>query len=419
MPAKPNIPALRFPGFEGEWEKKKLGDVIEKIESGVSVNSDDFPIQSANEYGILKTSCVSNGMFYESENKRIAKADLHKARLNPEKDSILISRMNTPLLVGENGYVSKNYSNVFIPDRLWLAKINSDHFARTISFILTTKKARNKISDIATGTSGSMKNISQPNFLNLELYFPTLPEQRKIAAFLTAVDERLQALKRKKALLESWKKGVMQQLFSQALRFTDNNSEAFPDWEERKLGEVCEEHLKKNEKNESSEVFSVAKNKGVINQIEHLGRSFSAKEITHYKLIFPGDLVYTKSPTSDFPFGIIKQNRTGRVGVVSPMYCVFRPETYELGFLIHEYFSSSANTLNYLTPIVQKGAKNTININNEVFLNGPSILLPRDHAEQRKIAAFLSAIDGKIETVQQQIDKTETWKKGLLQQLFV
>ena len=116
----------------------------------------------------------------------------------------------------------------------------------------------------------------------------------------------------------------------------------------------------------------------VINQIEHLGRSFSAKEISHYKLIFPGDLVYTKSPSADFPFGIIKQNRTGRIGVVSPLYCVFKPKTYSLGYILHEYFSSEINVYNYLNPLVQKGAKNTMNINNGVFFNGAGIILPID-----------------------------------------
>ncbi|KXK37691.1 MAG: type I restriction-modification system subunit S [Bacteroidetes bacterium OLB9] len=196
------------------------------------------------------------------------------------------------------------------------------------------------------------------------------------------------------------------------LRFRQDDGSDFPKWEVKKLGEVCFEHQLKNKNNETNEVFSVAKHKGVINQIEHLGRSFSAKEIFHYKLIYPGDLVYTKSPTSDFPFGIIKQNRTGRIGVVSPLYCVFKPQTYALGYILHEYFNSAINTLNYLSPLVQKGAKNTMNINNDTFMNGARLLLPTDEKEQEKIANFLSALDEKINRTQTQIEQTERWKKG-------
>ncbi|MFT3920448.1 restriction endonuclease subunit S [Cloacibacterium sp.] len=177
--------------------------------------------------------------------------------------------------------------------------------------------------------------------------------------------------------------------------------------------------MHKNPNNKYNEVFSVAKHKGVINQIEHLGRSFSAKEILHYKLVYPGDLVYTKSPTSDFPFGIIKQNRTGRIGVVSPLYCVFTTKTYALGYLLHEYFNLSVNSFNYLNPLVQKGAKNTMNINNETFLNGASILLPMDEEEQEKIYKFLLSLDEKINLENELLTQYENQKKYLLQNLFV
>jgi type I restriction enzyme S subunit len=265
----------------------------------------------------------------------------------------------------------------------------------------------------------SVDSVRREMIFDMPISIPSLPEQQKIASFLSTVDEKINLLKKQLFLLEQYKKGVMQKIFAQELRFQDENGRDFPYWEEKKLGEICLEHKIKNSEKNIDEVFSVAKHKGVINQIEHLGRSYSANDISHYKIAFHGDLIYTKSPTSDFPFGIIKQNKTGRNGVVSPLYCVLKPLNFALGSILHEYFLSSINTYNYLAPLVQKGAKNTMNINNNDFLNGASIKLPVEIFEQQKIASFLSSIDEKIEKRQCQIKAMENWKKGLLQQMFI
>lgn len=211
----------------------------------------------------------------------------------------------------------------------------------------------------------------------------------------------------------------MQKLFSQELQFKQEDGSEYPKWEEKKLKDVLYEHKTKNSTGELREVFSVAKEKGVVNQIEHLGRSFAAASTLHYKVALPGDIIYTKSPTKDFPFGIIKQNLTGRIGLVSPLYVVTTPKTESLGFIFHCYFLSWVNVFNYLVPLVQKGAKNTMNINNDDFLNGATFMLPVSEEEQLKIATGIKKLDRKIETVNQQLEDNQEFKKGLLQQMFV
>ena len=168
----------------------------------------------------------------------------------------------------------------------------------------------------------------------------------------------------------------MQQIFSQKIRFKDEDGNEYPDWEEKQLKDVLTESKIRNKGSRVIEVFSVAKHKGVINQIEHLGRSYSAADISNYKVVDHYDVIYTKSPTSDFPYGIIKQNKTGRIGVVSVIYAVLRPVNKHIGFMIDSYFKSSVNTYNYLNPLVQKGAKNTMNIGNDEFLRGASLMFP-------------------------------------------
>jgi type I restriction enzyme S subunit len=199
-----------------------------------------------------------------------------------------------------------------------------------------------------------------------------------------------------------------------ALRFSEFKEE----WKPVKLNEVLKEHKKRNANNEFEEVFSVAKEKGVINQIEHLGRSYASDDISNYKVVYPNDIVYTKSPTASFPFGIIKQNKMDRTGVVSVLYAVFKPKNIELGLLLDFYFSSWINTYNYLVPLVHKGAKNTMNIGNEDFLNGAKIYLPTQKEEQKKITDFFLKIDQRIAQLTEKKQQLEIYKKGITQQLF-
>jgi type I restriction enzyme S subunit len=186
-------------------------------------------------------------------------------------------------------------------------------------------------------------------------------------------------------------------------------------WANRKLSEVLFEHKEKSTGKE--EVYSVSVHKGVVNQIEHLGRTFAASNTENYKRVLPGDIIYTKSPTGCFPLGIIKQSKVSKPVIVSPLYGVFKPETIDLGLILDAYFEYPERTINYLSSIVQKGAKNTININNDTFLS-KSLILPTDKLEQQKIAACLSSLDDVITAESKKLEVLKEHKKGLLQNLF-
>lgn len=186
-------------------------------------------------------------------------------------------------------------------------------------------------------------------------------------------------------------------------------------WADRKLSDVLFEHKEKSTGDE--EVYSVSVHKGVVNQIEHLGRVFAASNTENYKRVLPGDIIYTKSPTGDFPFGIIKQSKVSKPVIVSPLYGVFKPETTDLGIILDAYFEYPERTINYLSSIVQKGAKNTINIHNDTFLS-KSLILPLDKKEQSKIASCLSSLDELIVAHNQKLDLLKDHKKGLVQNLF-
>jgi len=205
----------RLPGFEGEWEVGCLRDVVVSLDAGVSVNSiesgqDDVDVK------VLKTSSVVNGKFIPSESKPIADFDIQRAKTTPIKNTLLISRMNTPNLVGEVAYVDVDYPRLFLPDRLWMTRFLSEKsgVAIWLSYLLSTWQYKLMIRATATGTSGSMKNISKSSLLRLPIRFPSDEEQTAIAAVLSDMDAEISALEKRRAKTADIKQAMMQELLT-------------------------------------------------------------------------------------------------------------------------------------------------------------------------------------------------------------
>lgn len=403
------VPELRFPEFDGEWEVKSFGDISSDCSYGM--NSAAIEYDGIHKY--IRITDIDESSNNYKPSPLCSPDGVIDDKYKLKVGDILFTR--TGASTGKT-YLYKSYDgNLYYAG--FLIKFSFGESAKFVFYNTQLEYYRKWV--LKTSMRSGQPGINSQEYKSYKLPLPTLPEQQKIADFLSAVDQRIQLLQKKKEHLETYKKGVMQQIFSQKFRFKDENGEDFPDWEEKKLGDVLIEHGQKNTQGEVNEVFSVSKEKGVLNQIEHLGRSYAAVSTLHYKIANHGDIIYTKSPTSDFPFGIIKQNLTKRTGIVSPLYGVFRPKTFALGVIIHNYFTSWVNTYNYLVPIVHRGAKNTMNINNSDFLKGKKLNLPNSVQEQQKIAEFLSSIDASIEQLTSQIESTQAFKKGLLQKMFV
>ena len=154
----------------GNWRTLRLKDVIEKLESGVSVNASDEPA-TGNNIGVLKTSCVGKDSFIPDENKSVWPTELNRVSTPVRAGRIIVSRMNTPQLVGASAYVPKNYPNIFLPDRLWqtvfFSSVRLD--SKWLSLLIGCKDFRYLLSTVATGTSPSMKNLGQDKFLSISI----------------------------------------------------------------------------------------------------------------------------------------------------------------------------------------------------------------------------------------------------------
>lgn len=290
--------------------------------------------------------------------------------------------------------------------------IKTTQYAPFITYYINNKK--NEIAKFAQGVS--IVHLYPKDFKKLSLTIPSTEEQKKIIDFISLLDKKIILMQKKHKNIREFKKDFIQKLRWNQIKFKNENNENYSDWKELKLKEVLFEHKLKSTGNE--EIYSVSVHKGVINQIEHLGRSFASDDLSRYKLAKPGDIIYTKSPTAGFELGIIKQNKNNINVLVSPLYGVFTPKTKELGNYLDCYFESQINTRNYLHPIVQKGAKNTMNISNEVFLS-KSLLLPSDFEEQQKISNSIDLINFKEENIVEMLENLQDFKKGLLQKMFV
>lgn len=189
-------------------------------------------------------------------------------------------------------------------------------------------------------------------------------------------------------------------------------------WEHKRLDELLSEAKKRNEdlKYGKDEVLSVSGELGIVNQIEHLGRSYAGVSVHQYHVVEVGDIVYTKSPLKANPFGIIKLNK-GKAGIVSTLYAVYKVnQQTAYGPFIDYYFSLDANTNRYLRPLVRKGAKNTLQVTNGEAISA-EIFAPTI-PEQKRIASFFTVLDKKITELKQKKNLLEQYKKGVMQKLF-
>ena len=259
--------------------------------------------------------------------------------------------------------------------------------------------------------STNLASINSTQIKNFPVIVPPLNEQRRIAEFLGTWDEAIEKLEQLIAAKEKRLNWIRFYVLTGRIRL-DKYSKR---WELQRLSNILHEHGTKSSGHEV--VHSVSVHKGVVNQIEHLGRNFSAKDTSNYNLAKSGDIIYTKSPTGDFPYGIIKMNQNKYNVIVSPLYGVFTPDYPELGIWLDCYFEAPENTNNYLHPIIQKGAKNTINITNKTFLSN-SLFLPTERAEAQAICRIISVVKTELKLLQQELTALQKQKRGLMQKLL-
>ena len=383
-----------------DWEKTPFSELFVSFIEYTN-DLDRFPLYSLTiEDGVTaKTERYERSHLVKKKNlyKVVRPNDFVYNPMNARFGAIARYKGSSPVAV--SGYYDV-FSSVHESDSVFMENFLT--FAPIISYY-------NKVS---TGSLIEKQRVHFSKFLKFAFPLPSLQERKKIAAILSTQDKVIELKEKLLAQKQQQKKYLMQQLLTGKLRLPDVNGE----WTSVKLKELL---IERNEKNveQNHRICSVAVSKGVVDQIEHLGRSYAAADTSNYGVAHYGDIIYTKSPTGDFSLGIIKQNRMRENVAISPLYGIYKPISFSTGYLLNIYFESTINTKNYLTPIVQKGAKNTIAISNSAFLEN-KIFFPMDEATQSRIAKIFELTDHEIDLLQKSIEAEKQKKKALMQLLL-
>lgn len=387
------------------WKEVKLGDICDKIGSGSTPKGGREVYLNAG-IPIIRSQNVLNGFLDLSDVAFISDEQHAKMKgtwVHP--NDILLNI--TGASIGRSCVVPATVKTANVNQHVCIIRLKECADACYVCNLILSKDVQKQIELLSVG--GGRQGLNFQQISSFSFLLPPLEEQKKIAATLsvwdTAIEKMEKLIDAKESLLTEYGK----ELFGRTEQKQNEN------WSTIALSEVLNEHGHKSTGEE--EVFSVSVHKGLVNQIEHLGRSFAAKDTSNYNRVHYGDIVYTKSPTGDFPLGIVKQSLIKEDVIVSPLYGVFTPKTFELGVILDFYFSSPINANNYLHPVAQKGAKNTINITNKKFLSA-KLRLPIDVKEQKKIAQFVQTTKKEMAVLQEILENYKKQKQGLMQKLL-
>lgn len=411
-------PALRFKGFTDPWEQRKLAELTKTITTGKSVNSDEGEV-SDGDIGVLKTSCVSYDRFNPSESKPVVKSEQQLVKCAVEKDSVIVSRMNTPERVGACGYVSTDFPNLFLPDRLWKLKFQDTVDTYFVYMMLVSSAYKEKITSMASGTSGSMYNIPKETFLNLQLVIPAkIDEQKQLGKILKKIDTLITLHQRKYEKLVNIKKSMLDKMFPKnGASVPEIRFKGFTDpWEQRKLGEIAKAVVR-NDPASDAPIMMITAGNGFIEQSDRYAFNNAGESLKKYILLECGELAYNHGASKLRPYGSCFALTTVEKARIPFVYHCFSVEKSNPEFLSIEL--NGANVENQLRKIVSSGARmdGLLNIAYSEYTE-VTVQLPKKE-EQDWIAKFFKHLDTLITLHQRKLEKLQNIKKSCLEKMFV
>lgn len=400
-------PHSRFDAFSDNWV---INDATKLFGVETDKGHSELPVLSASqEYGMVKRDNIGINMQYSKQNIASYK------RVQPGRFVIHLRSF-------QGGFAHSAIEGITSPAYTVLAfrepNKHSDYFWK---YLFTSPEFIKRLELVTYGIRDG-RSISVEDFFNLPLCYPsTQAEQLQIAKFFKRFDALITAEDKKLEKLKNLKNASLEKMFPRKgesvpqVRFKGFTGH----WEEHKLSDFLTVYVEKNDKAKYSkyDIFSVSNECGVINQIKYQGKSLAGASLNNYNVTHKNSIIYTKSPLKNQPYGIIKTNLDCS-GIVSALYAVYSVNKNVSPEFVQIYFSYDNRLNDYLRPIVNKGAKNTLLVSDEGALSG-TVIFPSDKNEQQIIASFFINLDTMIDAHTQKLDKLRYLKKSFLEKMFV
>ena len=402
-------PEIRFKNDDGNnypnWEDKKLDNVF-KFYKGKGISKIEL-----SEEGI---PCIIYGELYTKYREVIG---VVKSKTNIKKELLFMSEIGD-ILIPSSGETQKDIAtastvmekNVALGGDINILRSKETINSPYVSYYL--KHIKNiEISKLSQGNS--VVHLYSKQLSNLKIEIPSLEEQQKIGDFFMLLDKRIEQQEQKIALLKDYKKAMMQRIFSQKIRFKDQNGNDYPDWEEKKLGEMIYRSSKKNTDQKYDRIQSISNKYGFVNQEDYFqDRRVGSLNVSNYYVINKGCFAYNPSRID---VGSLAYKHDNDISIISPLYVSFKGNTKHINdkFLLGWLFSHKF--VGKLGRLFEGSVRNTLSYENlsTIDIETPCI------AEQEKIALFLEVINDSIENQKELLDEIIKEKTALLNRMFI
>ena len=403
-------PIYRFEKYDKNWLFVKISDLASQFKTGGTPSTKEPTFWGGSIPWIQSSDIQKDILFGVIPQKFISEEGLQNssAKLIPKNSIAIVTRVG----VGKLAIIDQDYATS--QDFLSLSDFDGD----ILFIVYSIYRMLQKESTQLQGTS--IKGITKEDLLSKKICLPEIDEQSAIGSLFRTLDDLLASYKDNLANYQSLKATMLSKMFPKAGQTVPEiRLDGFEgEWEINKLNKYLTVSKKKNTKKQfgKEDVLSVSGEVGIVNQIQFQGRSFAGVSVEMYSIVETGNIVYTKSPLTANPYGIIKTNY-GIPGIVSTLYAVYLPNENLFPGFVERYFENDLRLNSYLKPLVNKGAKNDMKVSDENALLG-NVIFPKLE-EQIAISDYFINLDRFIQSHKDKISQLETLKKKLLQDMFV
>lgn len=413
MDKKANKPSIRFAGFTDAWEQRKLGGLGQTYNGLSGKTKEDF---GHGEASFITYMNVFSNPISDTQMVEPIEVDVSQNEVSIG-DVFFTTSSETPEEVGMSSVLLEKRGTTYLNSFCFGYRLVKKVDLHYLAYMLRSYRVRKRITFLAQGIS--RYNISKNKVMEIEIPLPSLQEQELIGIYFRDLDDLITLHQRKHDKLVNIKKSMLEKMFPQhgadvpEIRFTGFTNA----WKQRILKEISDKIIEKNTSRAHRETFTNSAEFGIISQRDYFDHDISNVEnLGNYYMVKDDDFVYNPRISTTAPVGPINRNKLGKIGVMSPLYTVFRTHDIDRTYL--EYFFKSRCWHSYMKFNGDSGARSDrFSIKDSVFMEMP-IPYPKIE-EQERIGKYLTLLDTLIILYQSKLTKLQNIKKSCLEKMFV